>query len=428
MSASDPPRSEFPGRAIRLAVVNSHPIQYFAPLYAFLNADPRFEVTALYLSDLSLRGGRDRGFGQAIKWDIDLLAGYEAKFMGPRAKLRTPGGFFSLIAPEIWNAVRSGNFDAVLIHGHSHAANLIAMAAAKSAGIPVMIRGETHLGLARSELKRLIRRPVMSAFYRLIDRHLAIGSANADYYRAMGVPERKIFRVPYTVDNDRFIAASRLTAAERESWRTRFGIPAGIPAILYAAKFSPRKHPDDVLKAALMIREMTGEPFSVVMCGSGELEQDLRDYCKAHELRNVVFPGFVNQAELPKLYGACDAFVLPSENEPWGLAINEAMCAALPIVASREIGCVADLVVEDLNGFTPAAGDVEGLARSLRRLISDSGLRQRHGAASLDRIRTWSYHECLAGLEAAMADLVPIRSGVAVASQDRTSHAGRSAA
>src|SRR5215216_5830713 len=60
----------------RIAVLNSHPIQYFAPLYAYLNRAPDLDVTALYLSDVSIRGGKDAGFGREVKWDVDLLAGY----------------------------------------------------------------------------------------------------------------------------------------------------------------------------------------------------------------------------------------------------------------------------------------------------------------------------------------------------------------
>ena len=48
----------------RIAVLNSHPIQYFAPLYAHLNTTPELDVTALYLSDFSIRGGKDAGFGR----------------------------------------------------------------------------------------------------------------------------------------------------------------------------------------------------------------------------------------------------------------------------------------------------------------------------------------------------------------------------
>ncbi len=60
-------------RVFHLAVVNSHPIQYFAPLYAYLCRDPSLKVTALYCSDFSLRGAVDPGFKQAVTWDVDLL-------------------------------------------------------------------------------------------------------------------------------------------------------------------------------------------------------------------------------------------------------------------------------------------------------------------------------------------------------------------
>src|SRR5258708_17818309 len=63
---------------LRVAFVNTHPIQYFAPLYAYLNSTGVFAITALYLSDFSVRGSLDAAFGQQAKWDIDLLSGYDA--------------------------------------------------------------------------------------------------------------------------------------------------------------------------------------------------------------------------------------------------------------------------------------------------------------------------------------------------------------
>jgi hypothetical protein len=77
----------------RIAVLNSHPIQYFAPLYAYLNAAPDLDVTALYLSDFSVRGGRDAGFGRNLRWDLDLLAGYRSLFLGQGARTRESKGF-----------------------------------------------------------------------------------------------------------------------------------------------------------------------------------------------------------------------------------------------------------------------------------------------------------------------------------------------
>ncbi len=395
---------------LRIAVLNSHPIQYFAPLYAYLNSAPDLEVTALYLSDFSIRGGKDAGFGQDVKWDLDLLAGYRSMYVGPGARTREPGGFWSLVAPQVWNEVRSGRYDVLWLHGHNYAANLIALMAAKTAGLPVMMRGETHLGLPCHGLKSVLRPPLMGALYRACDRLLAIGSANAAFYRAMGVPDHKIFLVPYSVDNDRFVQASKLTTDEKAGVRKRYSVPMDQPLVLYAAKFTHRKRPGDLLNAVRRLKGEDGRPYTVVMAGSGELERELRAFCAEHRLDNVVFTGFINQSELPQLYGASDVFVLPSENEPWGLAVNEAMCAGLPIVVSREVGCAADLVQDGVEGYTPAAGDIEGLASALRRLIGDDALRRQQGRASLARILQWGYPQCLSGIRSALAELTYPRS------------------
>ncbi|CRI68139.1 Glycosyl transferase group 1 [Thiocapsa sp. KS1] len=388
-------------RTWRIAVLNPHPIQYFAPLYAYLNTLEDFEVTALYCSDFSLRGAKDPGFGQTFRWDLDLLTGYKSVFLGDRARTRVPAGFWSLICPEVWRAVRTGAFDALILHGQNYAVNFVALAAAKTAGIRVFMRGETHLGLERGRLKAILRRPTMNLLYHLCDACLAIGSANSDFYRAMGVPTEKIFMVPYSVDNERFISQSKINTEERAQVLTSFGLPVNHPVILYASKFQRRKHPDDVLRAAGELQKK-GIPSSVLMVGSGEMEGELKDLARSQGIANTAFTGFVNQSDLPKVYGASDVFVLPSENEPWGLVVNEVMCAGLPVVVASEVGCVLDLVKDGDNGYTYPAGDYKALAASLERILENPGLRVEMGLKSRERIRGWSYRECAIGLRRAL--------------------------
>lgn len=389
-------------RKFRVAFVNTHPIQYFAPLYAHLNRTGEFAVTALYLSDFSVRGSLDHGFGQTVKWDIDLLSGYETRFIKGAELRNEPAGFFSIIAPWIWREVNRGGFDALVVHGHTPAATLIAVAAARWAGLPVFGRGETHLGLSRGSLRRLVRKPLMRVFYRCLSGVLAIGSANAEFYRAMGVPEDHIFSMPYTVDNVRFTEGSRLSDIQRKQLRAELGVADENPIVLYAGKLQARKHPDDLLRAAARLRDR-GVRFDVVIVGSGEMAAELFDLTRRLGLGNVHFRGFANQRVLPQIYGASDVFVLPSENEPWGLAVNEAMCSGLPIVASAEIGCAADLIRPGVNGQTFGTGDVEGLASALHPILADAETRRRMGAASSDIISRWSYAECASGLRTALA-------------------------
>lgn len=399
-SAADPP-PDGAGRAYRIAFVNTHPIQYFAPLYAYLTDACGLETTALYLSDFSLKGGADPGFRRAVTWDVDLLAGYEARFMGARASHRRIGGFFSMVAPELWGEIRRGGYDAVIVHGHNLAAHHVAQAAALASRTPVFTRGETHLGLRTSRLKGALRGPLLKTHYAGFDGVLAIGSANAAYYRAMGVAEDRIFAVPYTVDNARFIAAGAAARRDRAAMRARLGMHPELPAVLYASKFDRRKRPDDLLGAYAALRAQ-GVAAQLVLVGTGLMEEALKCRVAAEGIPDVVFPGFVNQSALPGVYAASDVFVLPSENEPWGLVVNEAMCAGLPVVLSAGIGSAPDLVADGVNGATFAAGDVAGLAAALRPILTDAGLRARMGAASLARIRGWSYAECGQGIRAAV--------------------------
>ena len=171
--------------------------------------------------------------------------------------------------------------------------------------------------------------------------------------------------------------------------------------MLYAGKLQARKHPEDLLGAASRLQNC-GVRFHIVIVGSGEMAEELVELAGRLGLENLHFHGFANQSALPQIYGASDVFVLPSENETWGLAVNEAMCAGLPIVASAEIGCAADLVRTGVNGQTFAAGDVEGLASALHPILVDAEIRRRMGLASSDIISRWGYAECASGLRRAL--------------------------
>lgn len=386
----------------RVAIINSHPVQYFGPLYTYLNAAEDIEVTVFYCTDMSLRPSHMAGFGKSFSWDIDLLSGYDSIFLNSRP--RKLGGFFSLVVPEVWGVLRSGKYDAVIIHGHSYAVCWLVLAAAKVFGIRSMMRGDTHLGLERSGWRRALRKPIIGTFYRLFDRFLAVGSSNAAFYRALGVPAERISIFPYAVDNDRFSRESQLSDDERLHELSALGIPADRPIVLFASKFQPRKRPDDVLRAAAeLIRR--GVDFTLLLVGDGPTRPELERFVVEMRMDNVVFAGFINQSRLPTIYGICDVFVLPSMNEPWGLVVNEVMCAGKPVVVSKEIGCVPDLVVHGENGFLFSAGDVSGLANALQPLLTDPQLRKRMGDRSREIIGDWGYQQCLEGLRDALRDL-----------------------
>jgi glycosyltransferase involved in cell wall biosynthesis len=357
-----------------------------------------------YLTDFSCRGALDKQFGTSVVWDVDLLSGYEHHFVGSNWATASPYGFLSLRTPAIARSIQRAGLDALVLHGHDYAANLIALAAARAARVPVFYKAETHLALPRGRIKSLLRPMMLKALFAQITGFLAIGTKNAEFYRSLGVQDDRIFNFPYTVDNARFIAGSALSADERKAKRASLGLDPTKPVVLFVSKLMRRKHPDHLLAACARLAA-EGLEFQLAIAGTGELEQSLRERAASEPGLVTVFPGFVNQSELPSLFAASDIFVLPSEDEPWGLIVNEAMCAGLPIVASQEIGCVTDLVRNGENGFTFPVGDVGELTRALRKLVDDAALRERMGRRSRDVIANWGFDQNHEGLRAALSAL-----------------------
>jgi glycosyltransferase involved in cell wall biosynthesis len=248
---------------------------------------------------------------------------------------------------------------------------------------------------------------------RRIDGALAIGTLNREFYRAYGVPDARIFWVPYAVDNARFGAESQRWRSSRPALRESLGLPADVPVLLYAGKLIERKRPLDLLDA--YARLAADHPAAIVFLGEGAERGRLEAAAERYGLSRVVITGFVNQQEISRYYAAADLLALPSSHEPWGLVLNEGMCFGLPLVASDAVGAAPDLVRGGDNGFIYPVGDVAALAAALRRLLADPALRARMGARSREIVAGFSYDADIEGIVTALNHTVR-RPGTTVAS------------
>ncbi len=387
----------------RLAVLNTHPIQYFAPLYRRLAREPDIDLTVYFCSRQGSEGYLDAGFGERIKWDIPLLDGYKHKFLKNLGASDQVGGFWSLLNPGIVSELRQNAYDALWVNGHNHATYLVAIYAAKVFSIPVFMRCETHLGLRRSALKRALRTPLMRILYNyLCHSCLSIGTLNREFYLFHGVKEDRLFMVPYAVDNDYFISAA--SHAQPPAVREMLGLPPDKPLILFASKLIRRKRPMDVIRAFHRLRGL-GLDSGLIIVGSGEEESALKDYVRAHHVSDVYFFGFRNQSELPTFYSIADAFVFPSENESWGLVLNEVMCSGVAVVVARGVGAAPDLVKNGSNGFVYETGNVEELTILLRRILTSPEMRADMSRDSRKIIAEWNYERCVEGLKEALEQI-----------------------
>ena len=383
---------------IRLAYIVSHPIQYQAPLLRRIAMEKGLDLTVLFLSDFSTREYRDRAFGCAITWDVDLLEGYKSKVLrawGDRDTL----GFWKPFTVGVEKELSRGKYDAVWLHGYAHHAHLRAWLAAKRHGMKVLLRGESHQTSSdRAAMTTFLKRQVLSMFFRHIDAFLAIGSANRDYYLRHGVPPDKVFLMPYAVDNARFQAAA--TPEKRSELAAQLALTPGRPVILFASKLQPRKRPWDLWEAYTRLSQNgVDEPHPyLIFVGEGSQRADIEAAAARRDWKSIRFVGFQNQTQLPGYYAVADVFVLSSEREPWGLVVNEAMNAGTAVIVSNQVGAAADLVTDSENGYVISAGDVDALTDRLRRMTSDPVLAISMGEQSLRRISSWDFEADVAGL------------------------------
>ncbi|MDH4452064.1 MAG: glycosyltransferase family 4 protein [Verrucomicrobiota bacterium] len=393
---------------MRIAYFLTHPIQYQSPLIRHLRAGG-VDVHVVYGNDATARAYFDKGFGQQLAWDVPLLEGYPSTVLNAEEPNGTSKEQQAHFERHISALLDEERFDAVWVHGWAHPFTQAAWRQARSRKIPLMLRGETFLGCVRGgKLRRLAHRLVFSRKFREVSAFLSVGKLNRQLYQAYGVPDSKIFQVPYVVDNAFFQKRCREAAPNREKLRAALGLELGRPVILFCAKLIDVKDPGTLIRAVgkLVNPERQGNHVLtnaatapvLLMVGDGELRPSLEKLAQETAPGRVRFLGFQNQTELPALYDLCDVFVLPSRFEPWGLVVNEVMNAGKPVIVSDQVGSGPDLVREGENGSVFPAGDVAGLTQILDRWCGDETAREQAGHQSLEIISKWGFDEVLVGL------------------------------
>ncbi|WP_051340347.1 glycosyltransferase family 4 protein [Azospirillum halopraeferens] len=388
-----------------MAVLITHPVHYSSALFRRVAEEPDIALTVFFESDISLRRHADPGFSADVEWDVPLVGGFEHTVLPALGAGRGPS-FWWPFAYGLRRRLKEGQFDWLWVHGYNRPSHWLAMAAARSLGIRVMIRDDaTGISRPRGRLKRLVKPLYFAALNRVAERFLAVGSLNAAYFRALGIPDEKIVLTPWAVDNAFFRVGD---GTRREALRREFGIPADAPVILFVARLQRLKLPDLVLEAFQHLAPgAASRSPHLIFVGTGEMLPHLKE--AARGLDRVHFAGFRGQRELRGFYDLCDVFVLPSMYETWGLVVNEAMNLGKPVVVSDQVGSGHDLIRQGENGYRFPTGDAPALAAALSDILADPERARRMGQLSRDIISGWDFDADVRGLRTALG--LPLRTG-----------------
>jgi glycosyltransferase involved in cell wall biosynthesis len=349
----------------RVALVASHVVQYMAPLYRALAE--RVDLQVLFAHAATAAEQADAGFGVPFEWDTPLCDGYAFEQLTNEAARPGLDRFFGTDTPAIAHKLAAGRFDAVIVSGWNLRAYWQAIRAARRAGIPVLVRGDSQLETARGAAQRGAKALIYPRMLGLFAACLAVGVRSRRYYEHYGVPAARIFDAPHCVDNAFFATAA--DAIGRAAARAALGVPAAADLFLFAGKLIPKKRPLDFLRAIDRLARARPSIHGLVV-GDGPLRGELDAHRRRHGTP-CTFAGFMNQRQMPSAYAAADALVLPSDaGETWGLVVNEAMAAGTPAIVSDAVGCAPDLILGGETGEAFPCGDVDALAARMERLAS----------------------------------------------------------
>jgi len=384
---------------IRLTIVETHPVQYNVPWFRYLTQHcPALDLTVLYASrptPLQQAVGYDRSF----EWDIPMFDGYRWRIArdSRAADSFDSARFRGLDIPEIGDVIAETNPDVALVAGWHSITQVRALAVCRRRGVPLVYRGDTHLGTRPSGLRRLLWSVRTRALLRQYSAHLAVGALAREYLLAHGVPPTRIYASPHAVDNEYFarMAAPHLTESGRAGARRAFGFERDDFVVLFVGKVNERKRVSDVIRAVPAI----GGHVAVLVAGEGEQQAAAKELAADLGVR-VTWAGFLNQGELGRAYAAADCLALPSRSESWGLVVSEAMATGLPAVVADTVGCAPDLVISGETGETFRSGDVSDLAAALGRIRARGG-RSHMADACRQRVANYAFPRLATGLVAA---------------------------
>ena len=381
-------------KRLRIAVVDSHPIQYHYQYFRLLAANPAIELMVFYCWD-TRDGVHDPNYGK-VEWDVPVLEGYRHRFLRNWSPRPGPGDrLFAQINPGLIAELTPANFDVVWVWGYSNLSSWIAVMTARLRGLRVIFRGESTLDVPRSRIKQLVKETVVRGFLKMVDGVAYSCAANRRYYAHYGVPPERLIFSACAVDNQFFQAQGR--ACDRRACREELGLPVERPVLLFIGRLEARKRPLDMIKAVESLSE--GVRPLLMLVGDGPLRGSLETYCQESSLDAVRFLGFRNQSALPVCYGAADVVLVVSESDPSPKVLNEAMNFGLPAVVSDRVGTAGDLIIDGWNGFVVPCGDVDAIAQACERILSDQALAAQMRENALHKIDEWSFEQGAAAIE-----------------------------
>jgi glycosyltransferase involved in cell wall biosynthesis len=341
--------------------------------------------------------------------DFYFYADERERFWNPKLPLVTGGNFRRVeirrmriggqaFMPGIVRALTPQRYDAVIKSLNGRIMLPLTYLTSRARGIPFVLWTGMWFH-PRTPFHRATR-PLVESLYRQVPAIVAYGEHVA---RALldipGVARDKVFVAGQAVEPERFASVRRSEDGEA-------------PKILFVGQLEERKGVTDLLEAFASLSDL---PARLRLVGNGSLEAEIRAQVAGRP--SVELVGYVPQEQLDQELALAACLVLPSvttrlDREPWGLVVNEAMHAGVPVVATDAVGAAAGGLVESgRNGYVVPERDPGALAGALRKLIADRSHAADLGERAREDVKRFTYERMADAFEAAVQRAIDTRRG-----------------
>ena len=232
---------------------------------------------------------------------------------------------------------------------------------------------DTQLSIPKNPLKRLLKWTYLSIIFR--NKYIlgfAGGSqSHKELFRYYGMLESRIFLMPMMVDNAKFYCDNKVYPK--------------LFTFLYVGRLIKHKNVEQLIQQFYI--NFSDKDAVLKIVGGGEQGEYLID---KYASEKVIFRGKKFNQELISEYLRASCFVCPSLFEPWGLVVNEALSAGLPVIVSKDVGAYFDLIKDKETGFI--AEDMQDFGQMMLTLFNDAELLKRYSKNASDFMKNnWNY-------------------------------------
>ncbi|BAY31553.1 glycosyl transferase, group 1 family protein [Nostoc carneum NIES-2107] len=281
---------------------------------------------------------------------------------------------------------------AVVIPGWGFPVSRAALSWCKRHQVPAILMSETKW----DDEKRLWWKEKIK-FWLLIgkfDAALVGGKLHRDYLIELGFPSDRIFLGYDAVDNDYFAKQAEIARFDPVETRRRNPQIPTKPYFIAVTRLLKRKNVFGLVQAFAAYHQQMGNEraWDLVICGSGEEEPEIRNFIMEQKLQDAVhLPGFIPYQNIGDWYGLANAFVHPALQEQWGLVLNEACAAGLPVLCSQTVGARYELIDHGRNGLLFDPESILDMTDALKAIHQmDANSRIKMGRLSQEIVENFS--------------------------------------